>query len=94
MCEDQTEPENGSRQGEECGDVGGCSSDSVRRDGGGLLWGGKMEMEKGRFGELEGRGRWWRTVGSGRKERNHYDAQNPVWPGRKSGAICRDKSPH
>ena len=37
--------------------VGGCSSDSVRRDGGGLLWGGKMEMEKGRVRELEWKGK-------------------------------------
>lgn len=73
--------------------VGGCSSDSVRRDGGGLLWGGKMEMEKGRVRELEWKGKMVENGWFWGKKRNHYDAQNPVWPGRKGGAICRDKKP-
>ena len=35
-CEDQTEPENGRRQGEECGDVlEAVAVMQVRRDGGG-----------------------------------------------------------
>lgn len=56
-CEDQTEPENGRRQ-EECGDMlEAVAVMQVRRDGGGLLWGGKMEMEKGRIQEVEWKGK-------------------------------------
>ena len=56
-CEDQTEPENGRRQ-EECGDMlEAVAVMQVRRDGGGLFWGGKMEMEKGRIQEVEWKGK-------------------------------------
>lgn len=82
-CEDQTEPENGRRQ-EECGDMlEAVAVMQVRRDSGGLLWGGKMEMEKGRIREVEWKGKMVENGWFWEKKRNHYDAQNPVWPRRK-----------
>lgn len=74
--------------------VGGCSSDSVRRDGGGLLWGGKMEMEKGRIRELEWKGK---MVENGwfweKREKPLRSSDSCLARKEEGGAICRDKKP-